>query len=229
MRERKPRTDWRGKMPPEFVAIATLNRDCEIRWTAKEERGQARLAALAPDASPEDRRKVVEQYVAESEEFLAAMEREAADVARRFPVVAGNALAFSYLSFPRDRPFPEYLHWQRHGVSLESSIQRMRAGDVEALQQLHRTEEEVFRVAHGQGPIAGFQRNEPHRQLLELIICFEPQGSPLTEAERVECMDALCGCGNTHDAGAVRKQYARLRTELEAAHRASERGKTEIK
>jgi len=184
---------------------------------------------LAPDASPEDRRRVVEQYISESEEFLAAMEREGKDIGREFAVVAGNALAFSYFSFPSNRPFPEYLHWQRHGVSLESSVQRMQAGDVEALQQLHRTDEEVFRVAHGQGPIAGFQGHEPHRQLLELIICFEPEESPLTEAERVDCMDAFCACGETHDAGAVRKQYARLRTQLEAARKASEGGQTEIK
>jgi chromosome segregation and condensation protein ScpB len=65
---------------------------------------------------------------------------------------------------------------------------------------------------HRKGPIKPFQREVTHRQLLEMILCFELD--PLTAEELAECLDEYCVCGKTHDAGAARKQYARLKKEL---------------
>ena len=226
---RKQRTNWRDKMPPVFLEMAGFNQECEAKWAETEDKGRRRLAELTADASPEDRQKVVDQNVVESQGFLVWMEQAAAVIGQKFPIVAGNSLAYAYFSFPSERPFPEYLHWERHGESLQSATQRVQTGDVEALQQLHRTEEELFRVAHGKGPIPDFQGDAVHRQLLELIICFEPEDAPLTSEERADCMDAFCACGQPHDADAVRKQYKRLRKQLEAARSAAEGGQPEIK
>ena len=66
-------------------------------------------------------------------------------------------------------------------------------------------------------------------EVTQLTTLHEPEASPLTAEERADCMDEFCACGGPHDADAVRKQYKRLRKQLEAARNVAEGGNPAIK
>lgn len=65
------------------------------------------------------------------------------------------------------------------------------------------------------GPIKRFQGDVVHRQLLEMLLCFET--APMTKEERADCADAFCACGKTHDPDALDKQRRRLKKQLQAS------------
>ena len=54
-----------------------------------------------------------------------------------------------------------------------------------------------------------------HRQLLELVTCYEHKR--LTAEELAQCFDKYCGCEKeNHDADALRKMRDRFEVELRA-------------
>lgn len=217
MRERKPRSNWREKLPPAFVAIAGLERDLETRWSQVEQRQRARLERLKPDASEAEKRAVNEEFDKDRSAFAARADNGIAQLQAEFPDMPGNSLAFGYRSdspLTDDRGLAEWFHFQRHGEALRTDEQRQLAGDFSALQRIQRTQEDVWRGQHRQGPIKPFQIDEIHRSLLEQLIWFEPADNPLTAEERADCFDELCGCGQIHDADALQKQYKRLKKDL---------------
>src|SRR5262245_36856792 len=122
MRERRPRTDWRKKMPPEFVAIADLERDLGKRWSQVEHRQRERLEGLKPDASDAEKRAVNEEFAKDRSAFADWAGNGIAQLQTRFPDMPGNALAFGYRSdspLTDDRGLAEWFHFQRHGEALQ--------------------------------------------------------------------------------------------------------------
>src|SRR5205823_2252851 len=108
----------------------------------------------------------------------------------------------------------EFLHFQRHGESRQVTDQKDALGDSGAWQKIVRTETDCRTLAFGNGRIAPFPGNLVHRQLLELVICYEI--APLTADELAHCFDTCCVCGKEHDADALRKMRVRLEQELRA-------------
>jgi len=192
-------------------------------------RQRGRLARLTPETSMPERLAIDAEFGRDQTNFLNWLEGEAAKIGTEFPIVMGNPTAYSYFSFPSQHPFEEYVHWERHGESLMASQQRQQAGDIKALERLQRTMTDIWRVLRGKGPLKPFQGDPVHRQLLELIICFEPEASPLTATERADCVVAYCACGGSHDAEALKKQYGRLKKQLLGAREAAERNRDEVK
>src|SRR6266852_2794689 len=86
-------------------------------------------------------------------------------------------------------------------------------GSIKGWRKIARTAEDWRRIVHKKGPIKPFQGDTIHRQLLELILCFELE--LLTEEERAACADAYCACGRIHDAKALRRQFTRLKRDLQ--------------
>jgi hypothetical protein len=146
-------------------------------------------------------------------------------VQERHPNMSFNERAYSYLHPAADEPdtadpFTRYLHWMRHRKSLTMTALDIARGSLTAVNHLARTVQDRLRVLVRREKLKPFQGNEPHRQFLELMICFERQ--PLTPQERADCADAYCGCELVeHDMDALRKQYGRLSKELNAAYAAA--------
>lgn len=130
-------------------------------------------------------------------------------------------MAYSYLEIrPGETPDEAdnlfaYIHWSRHHESARATTARDQQGDIDAYRKLARTGEDFRRVTFKKGRIKPFQGDVIHRQLLELILCFENER--LTAEELPECLDKYCVCGRIHDASAAIKQMRRLRKELEAS------------
>ena len=146
-----------------------------------------------------------------SEALLTWHGDQVADIDRDVP---HNRAAFSYLDAPAeplaaDPELVRYLHWMRHRESIGATRQRDAEGDMSAIDALARTAKDFRRIVHGQGPLKPFQGDTIHRQLLEILFCYEVE--PLTAEERADCFDKYRACGKTHDADALKKQYARLK------------------
>jgi hypothetical protein len=88
-------------------------------------------------------------------------------------------------------------------------------GDLDAWDKISRTERDFRVLAFGKGPMAPFQEDVVHRQLLQLVICYERER--LTADELAQCFDEYCACGKeSHDADALRKMRDRYEAELKA-------------
>ncbi len=147
-------------------------------------------------------------------------EQKLIEIDKRHKGTPFNALAFSYLTL--DPPLPdsegirEYLHFRRHGQSLRATRMKDAQGNLDAWDKIARTERDLRILTFGKGPIALFQDDAVHRQLLQLVICYEKER--LTAEELVQCFDEFCKCGKeNHDADALRKMRDRFEAELRAA------------
>jgi hypothetical protein len=209
---------WRNKLDPLFFELAELNRKYEINSTKMQEECRRELANLGPNSAAAVRNEIVSRFKDEVDRFSIEMDEELVKINERHPRPQYNAVAYSYFVLGEhqlDDHFVEYLHWRRHGESLRATEDGDAKGDITAWRKLARTAEDQRRIVHNKGPIKPFQGDPVHRQLLELVICFEIKS--LTAEERAACMDAYCACGKTHDADAIKKQYQRLKRALVAA------------
>jgi hypothetical protein len=214
--------DWRNKLHPAFFELAPLNYQFEIDWKKIELECRQELERLGRNASAELRNKVVTQLNDKADKLITKLDKKLLEINQRYPELPHNPLAYSYLDPRYGQPADDlvvYLHWMRHGESLQRTEAEDAKGDLKAWRKLARTAEDQRRIVHKKGPIKAFQGDTVHRQLLELILCFEIK--PLTAEERAACVDAYCACGKIHDADALKKQYMRLKRELENSTRAS--------
>jgi hypothetical protein len=215
--------DWRDKLHPVFFELAELNRQFEREWKQAEEKCKRELEALGSRASPDLRAEVISGLQEKGNKLDAWITEKLVDINRRYGSFPYNPLAYSYLdltagqSSSDDDHFAAYLHWLRHRESLQITVANDSQGDLKAYGKLARTGEDLRRIAHKKGRIKPFQGDLVHRQLLELILCYEIR--PLTAEERAQCVDDYCACGKTHDADALKRQAARLKKELQASTR----------
>jgi len=210
--------NWRDKLQPIFNELAELNRQFEIELARIQLERKKVLKTLGSRAPADLRAEQMRRFEEKINELYNQMSWKLVEIDRRFGSHAYNPVAYSYFDFANEEPdkeFPAYLHWLRHRESLQTTVARDNEGDIAAYRKLTRTGEDLRRIAHKKGPIKPFQGDVIHRQLLELILCYEIK--PLTAEERAECMDHYCSCGKTHDADALKKQWARLKKELQAS------------
>jgi hypothetical protein len=197
---------WRAKLHAVFFELAELNKEfehrfAELRSKAKEGLSSARLE------------ECFSRGVADLNEWF---EEHLTDINQRYAPMPYNPLAFGY--FTLDTPISdgqglaEYLHFHRHGEALRVTAADDALGDLEAYDKIARTGKELRQVLHGKGPIKSFQENPIHRQLLQILICFEKEA--LTAEELAECFDHFCACGKDHDADNLRKMRNRLEADL---------------
>jgi hypothetical protein len=214
---------YRDKLPPIFFDLAELNRDFEIRLAEIQRECDGKLASYGPNPPNERRSEVGTVYRAKTVLLEAYLDKKLRETQARHRATPFNKLAYSYFDFSKHQDTPddilqrifEYMHWERHGESFRKTSHLIGEGDVDALRRVQRTDEDRFRVYAGKGPIKKYQGDIVHRQILELILCFEM--TPLTEEERADCADDYCACGKTHDPDALDKQYRRFKKQLQAS------------
>ena len=213
----RKRTNWRDKLHPAFFDLADLNRQFEVKWKRMEQECKQGLEALGPNAPAELRDKVVLRLKENGDELEAELGKRLQEIDRRYGQLPYNPLAYSYLDLQPGKPdsdyFVPYLHWMRHRESLQTTAANDAKGDIKAWLKLARTGEDLRRIAHRKGRIKPFQGDVVHRQLLELVICYET--ARLTAEQLAECVDSYCACGETfHNSDALKRQRARLEEEL---------------
>jgi hypothetical protein len=216
----RKRTNWRDKLHPAFFELAELNRQFEVKWKRIEQECKQGLEALGPKAPAELRDKVVLRLKEKGDELDAELGEKLQEIDRRYGQLSYNPLAYSYLDPQPGQPdsdyFVPYLHWMRHRESLQTTVANDAKGDIKAFRKLARTGEDLRRIAHKKGRIKPFQGDVVHRQLLELVICYET--ARLTAEQLAECVDSYCACGETfHNSDALKRQRARLEEELKGS------------
>jgi hypothetical protein len=213
----KPQRDgWKKKLHSVFFELAELNQEFERRWAKMQDAWKReREAARKADAS----KKITARVAKETSQLEKWYEEKLADINRRHTPIPYNPIAYSY--FTLDPPISDlegirdYLHFHRHGESLRATETKDAQGDLDAWDKISRTERDFRILAFGKGTITPFQEDAVHRQLLQLVICYEHER--LTAEELAQCFDKYCACGKeNHDTDALRKMRDRFEVELRA-------------
>jgi hypothetical protein len=212
---------WEKKLYSVFFPLAELNWEFEIRWADMQESWKQEKDAAARAGSTDRQNELAARVERETKELSAWQDEQLLEIDRRFRPIPYNPIAYKYLTL--DPPISEaegireYLHFHRHGESLQATETKDLQGNLNAWDKISRTERDIRILAHGKGPITPFQEHVVHRQLLELVISFERER--LTAEELTECFDKYCACRNrekTHDMDSLRKMRDRLEAELTA-------------
>ena len=217
-RRNNPQPDsWKKKLQPVFFEIANLNQQFEKRWAELQKQAKRELEA-AGSKIPELQKELSARFFGEVGKLDRWFEEHLVDINRRHAPVPYNAIAYNYLTL--DPPVSdsegirEYLHFHRHGEALRVTQTKDAQGDLDAWDKISRTERDTRILAFGKGPIAPFQEDVVHRQLLQIVICYESER--LTAEELAQCFDKYCACGKqNHDADALRKMRDRFEAELQ--------------
>jgi hypothetical protein len=216
---KNPQQDgWRKKLQPVFFELAEVNREFEKRWAQLQTECRRELDAAGPKQT-ELQKEISARFLSERSRLDRWSEERLVDINGRYTPVPHNPIAYSYLTL--DPPITdsegikEYLHFHRHGEALRVTETKDAQGDLNAWDKISRTERDVRILAFGKGPIAPFQEDVVHRQLLQLVICYETER--LSGEELAECFDKYCACEKEdHDADALRKMRDRFEAELRA-------------
>jgi hypothetical protein len=209
---------WKKKLPSVFFELAEVNREFEKRLAKLQKEWRRKLKA-AGAKRPEHQKKISARFLGERGQLDRWFEQRLVDINRRYTPIPYNPIAYSYLTL--DPPITdsegikEYLHFHRHGEALRVTETKDAQGDLNAWDKISRTERDVRILAFGKGPIAPFQEDVVHRQLLQIVICYGTER--LTADELAQCFDKYCACGKeNHDADALRKMRDRFEAELGA-------------
>jgi hypothetical protein len=213
-----PREDsWRGKLYPIFFDVADVNSQFEKRWAQLQTDCRQELSTAGSDVSPEARNEIMARFMKGKAELESWIQEKLIDINSRYTPIPYDPVAYSY--FTLDQPISDgegirqYLHFHRHGESLQASKTKDAQGDIDAWDRISRTERDSRILAYGKGPIAPFQEDVVHRQLLQSVICYERER--LTAEQLAECFDRYCACGKAnHDPDSLRKMRDRFEAEL---------------
>jgi hypothetical protein len=219
-RRKDPEPDsWRKKLQSVFFELAELNREFERRWERIQDGWRRKLKSGGKANATDVRKRRSDRIAKETSQLEKWFEEKLVDINKRHTPISYNPIAYNYLSL--DRPLSdsegirEYIHFHRHGESLHATELRDAQGDLDAWDKISRTEKDYRILAFGKGPIAPFQEDVVHRQLLQLVICYERER--MTADDLAECFDRYCACGKeNHDPDALRKMRDRYEAELSA-------------
>ncbi len=218
----KQKLNWRAKLNPVFFELADVNRGLERGLRRIQQECHKKMKDLGDRPDPKLRDAIIAHFRESAEKLESAIDEKLVDINRRYPELSYDPLAYNYFDLESgdfaDNLVP-YLHWMRHRESFQATAVSDSQGDLKAWRKIARTGEDYRRIIHKKGPIKPYQGDVVHRQLLELMLCYELK--PLTAEERADCADAYCACGKSHDPDALKKKFARLKRELQASIRSA--------
>lgn len=210
--------DWKKKLPAVFFELAEVNQEFEKRWAKLLTQAMRELKDAGPKR-PELQKEVSARFFGEVGKLDRWFEERLIEINSRYTPVPYNPIAYNYLTL--DPPtsdsegIKEYLHFHRHGEALRVTQKKDSQGNLDAWDKISRTERDARILAFGKGPITPFQEDVVHRQLLQIVICYESER--MTAEELTQCFDKYCACGKeNHDSDALRKMRDRFEAELKA-------------
>jgi hypothetical protein len=197
----KPKS-WKEKVHPAFLGIVQLYRD-----------SNKTLLRSAPADFKRNAEKLRTQISQTREELL----KRYPELQPGSPSKHVTAASARFLS-ERDIALGtlEWLCWRRTGQPLAVLLAEEKAGNLEAHENIVRVRDDFWRAVHGRGPVAPFKGNSDHSDIMELGLNLGL--NKLTGEELADCFDEVCTCEMAHDADALKKQRARVRKQLQAAH-----------
>jgi hypothetical protein len=216
-RETGGQDGWRDKLHAVFFELAKVNEEFERRWSQLQIECGQQLEAAGSDVSPDVRKEIVTRFTKERDRLETWVEEKLVGINKRFTPIPYNPVAYGYFtldpSTSDSQGLREYIHFHRHGESLEVTEAKDAGEDIKAWDKIARTEKDLRILAFGKGPIAPFKEDTIQRQLLQLVICYERER--LTAEELAECFDNYCACGReNHEADSLRKMRDRFEAEL---------------
>lgn len=212
------RAQLEAKLPPVFFEVAELKKKFEHRLQRLRQECEEGLKRLGDKPTDQQRIDYVRGIDVRSIQLVTWAEQALAEIDHRHRNVRFNPDPHKYLYSPTgergdaNETFFRWLHWERHGESLDVTRNRDSSGDLRAWDAIHRTGADLRRLLTRKEPIKPFQGDPVHRELHQLILTYEIE--PLTDEERAACFDEYCACGKTHSADALKKQYSRLKKDL---------------
>jgi hypothetical protein len=200
--KRKTQKSWKEKVHPAFLEILLFYRD-----------SQKNLPGSGPNQLSQNAQKLRARVLQTREDLL-----------KRYPELQpgspSNHITAASARFLSRRDnltgILEWLCWRRFGQPLSALAAEEKAGNLEAHDKVHRLKDDFWRLLHGGGPIERFKGNSRHSEIMELGLNLGL--AKLTDEELADCFDEFCRCGKDHDPDALKKQRARVRKQLEAAH-----------
>jgi hypothetical protein len=208
---------WREKLPPIFFDVVGIVRQFEEELALIKRDCDRELFELGQNPPGDRHAGVVGRLQRRAADLQRRVEERLAEIDRKHGAVPFNPSAYAYLYSPDGElgndtlTLARFLHWMRHRESLDAAAVRDRSGDLKAWKAIARTAEDHRGIVHRKG-IKPFQGDAKHRELLQMILCFAT--GALTPEELEACFDEVCGCGKSHDADALRKQFKRLKRDL---------------
>lgn len=159
-------------------------------------------------------------------QLLEQMEKSIVDIDAKHKPLPPSRLCFPYLSMlggaiPAEDREPkglfEWLHWERHHESLENATEADNRGDLSAWDRIARTARDWRTIVFKKGTIKPFQGGAYHQDIFQFGLSFASGIENMTAEELAYFFDEACPCQKIHDARALKKQFARLVKDLEAA------------
>jgi len=182
---------WKDKVHPAFQIGANAFKKAVLA-----------LQPLGPEAPQELK-----------EEILKRLTREIQRAGVRFPKLNSRTSGLLYSSSLDLRVNDmERLHWKRHREPLHQDLERECADDLDAIHRVNRTRDDYLKWRRKE-PVMDFKVDPDHWTLFE--IGFDLGLNGLSSEELANCFDAVCPCGCSHDADALKKQRARFRVAID--------------
>ena len=197
---RRRSQSWKEKVHPLFVEGAKVYREAAEAMDALGRQSPAELVAEIGTRFRQKLAEIRERY---------AKNQYTPTMADPYDIAFVN---FGPSTWPpseqeSNQAFLEHLHWRRFREPLWIALQKQNGGDLDALRRVHRTIEDYERLRFGKGPIKAAKGDAEHAALFEMGL---DMGLNLMTAEELaDCFDAVCPCGKTHDADALKKQRSR--------------------
>jgi hypothetical protein len=127
---------WRNKLYAVFFELANVNRELEKRWAQLQNECRQGSGVAGPAASPMVRNEIVSRFREGAAQLERWFDEQLGDINKRYTPIPYNPIAYSY--FTLDSPMSDsdglrqYLHFHRHGESLEMTKAKDDQGDIEA-------------------------------------------------------------------------------------------------
>jgi hypothetical protein len=200
VRRRHP-DSWKKKVHPVFIEIAAMYRS---------------LAEAQHHPRREKRKEGVHKVL-----VLAAQKRDKLLESR--PDISPGTACYDVVDIGYLPPSPQekvervfdWFFFKRHRTPRWLAIEREKAGDRDAHNQLVRARDEFWLLINGHGPVPPFKVDLIHSDLLELGLHHGL--TKLTPEELADCFEEVCMCGKVHSADALKKQRGRVVKDVKAA------------
>jgi len=194
------RPDWKEKVHPLFIESSAVYRRAIKQWLA-----------LGPRPPAEEVARIHRLFRQEMEavrvRYAQAQYTPTASDPLDIILVDTERSAWPPTELEMEQGFLELLYWRRFKEPLSVAWQEANHGDLDALQRIHRIEEDYARLRFGKGPIKEAKGNSEHALLFE--IGLDLGLSILSPEELADCFETVCPCGQFHDADALKKQRSR--------------------
>ena len=211
MRRRSDTDSWRQEVHPVFIELAEAFKEAILALKALGPNPPGELAAAIQARMQEKSERIRQSYPSTYQSTVTD-----GTFSNPFELIfVGSASGSPMTERDINQGFIEELYWKRYSEPLWIALQKAEAGDLAAYRRVMRIGEDYELLREGKGPIKPPKTHVDHNFLL--MLGLDMGLNKLGAEELANCFDALCPCGEPHDADALKKQRARVVKSLRRA------------